>query len=83
LKELARGIVGDLATDVSINVEWRRRLFHSRPGQRFEVLRHHEHGLRFSAFFDGWTPGELWVIGVESMDFPDVVTYTFNAFAFL
>lgn len=78
LKEVAREIVGDLRHDVSIDTKWRRKLFHSEPGQRFEVPRDNEYGLRFAAYFDGWTSGGLWVIGIESLDFPDVVMFTCN-----
>jgi hypothetical protein len=83
LKEIARQIVEDLRYDVSVDVEWRRRLFHAPPGQRFEVPPSNEHGLRFAAFFDGWTSGGLWVLGIECSDFPDIVMHTFNGEGFL
>jgi hypothetical protein len=83
LKEVAREIVGDLLFDVSVDVEWRDRLFRSQPGQRFEVPRDNEFGLRFAAYLDGWTPDGMWVIGIESTDFPDVVMHTFNGGGFL
>lgn len=83
LKEVAREIVGDLREEVSVGIEWRRKLFHSPQGQRFEVKRDNEHGLRFAAYFDGWTSDGWWVIGIESTDFPDVVMHTFNGGAFL
>jgi hypothetical protein len=82
LVEFARDVVGDLRYDVSVDVEWRRRLFHSQPGQRFEVQRPNEHGLHFAAFFDGWAGG-MWVIGIECVEFPHVLMHTFNGSAFL
>jgi hypothetical protein len=75
-------VVGDLRYDVSVDVEWRRRLFHSSPGQRFAVDRPNEHGLQFAAFFDGWAGG-MWVIGIECVEFPYVLMHTFNGPAFL
>jgi hypothetical protein len=83
LIEFARGVVGDLQYDVSVDVEWRRRLFHSQPGQRFEVARSNDHGLHFTAFFDGWTSDGMWVIGIECVEFPHVLMHTFNGGAFL
>ena len=82
LVEFAREVVGDLRYDVSVDVEWRRRLFHSQPGQRFEVHRPNEYGLHFAAFFDGWAGG-MWVIGIECVEFPHVLMHTFNGSAFL
>lgn len=82
LVEFAREVVGDLRYDVSVDVEWRRRLFHSRPGERFEVVRPNEHGLHFAAFFDGWSGG-MWVIGIECVEFPYALAHTFNGGAFL
>jgi hypothetical protein len=78
LKEVAREVVADLRYDVSVDVEWRRRLFGAEPRKRFDVRRPNDYGLRFAAFFDGWTPDGMWVIGIECSDFPDVVTYTTN-----
>ncbi|HEX4607642.1 MAG TPA: hypothetical protein VH092_05490 [Urbifossiella sp.] len=83
LAELAREVVGDLRFDVSVDVEWRRRLFHSTPGQRFEVPRPNEHGLHFAVFFDGWTADGMWVIGIECVEFPHVLMHTFNGGAIL
>lgn len=83
LVEFAREVVGDLRYDVSVDVEWRRRLFHSQPGQRFDVPRPNEHGLHFAAFFDGWTSDRMWVIGIECVEFPQVIMHTFNGGAFL
>jgi hypothetical protein len=83
LVEFARDVVGDLRYDVSVDVEWRRRLFHSQPGQRFEVPRPNEYGLHFAAFFDGWTSDGMWVIGIECVEFPYVLMHTINGGAFL
>jgi len=83
LVEFARKVVGDLRYDVSVDVEWRRRLFHSQPHQRFEVLRPNEYDLHFAAFFDGWTSDGMWVIGIECVEFPHVLMHTFNGAAFL
>lgn len=80
--EFARDVVGDLRYDVSVDVEWRRRLFHSPRGDRFAVDRPNEHGLHFAAFFDGWADG-MWVIGIECVEFPHVLMHTFNGPAFL
>jgi hypothetical protein len=83
LVEFAREVVSDLRYDVSVDVEWRRRLFHSQPGQRFGVLRPNEHGLHFAAFLDGWTADGMWVIGIECVEFPHVLAHTFNGGALL
>jgi hypothetical protein len=83
LKEVVRDIVGDLRFDISVDVEWRRRLFHATPGERHEIPWPNEHGLRFAAFFDGWTGDGMWVIGIECADFPAVCMYTVNGGAFL
>ena len=57
----------------------RQRLFDSQQGERFEVPVKNKHGLRFAAFFDGWTSdGYRWIIGIECTDFPDVLQFTFN-----
>jgi len=82
LVEFAREVVGDLRFDISVDGEWRRRLFHSQRGHRFEVSRPNEHGLHFSAFFDGWAGG-MWVIGIECVEFPHVLMHTFNGGASL
>lgn len=82
LVEHAREVVGDLRYDVSVDVGWRRRLFHAPPGLRFEVTRPNEHGLHFAAFFDGWAGG-MWVIGIECVEFPHVLMHTFNGSALL
>lgn len=83
LVEFAREVVGDLRYDVSVDEEWRRRLFHAERGQRFEVPRQDQHGLHFAAFFDGWTSDGMWVIGIECVEFPHVLMHTFNGGAFL
>jgi hypothetical protein len=83
LVEFAREVVGDPRYRVSVNEAWRRRLFHSQPGWRFEVPCPNEHGLHFAAFFDGWTPDGMWVIGIECVEFPYVLMHTFNGGGFL
>jgi len=47
------------------------------------VPRDNGYGRRFAADFDGWTSDGLWVIGIESTDFPDVIMHTFNGGALL
>jgi hypothetical protein len=83
LVEFAREVVGDLQYDVSVDVAWRRQLFHSPPGRRFDVPFPNEHGLHFAAFFDGWTSDVMWVIGIECVEFPHVLVHTFNGAGFL
>jgi hypothetical protein len=82
LAEFANGVVGDLRYHVSVDIDWRRKLFNSTPGERFEVPYENEHGLHFAAFFDGWAGG-MWVIGIECVEFPSVSMHTFNGPAFL
>ncbi len=83
LAEFALEVVGDLRFDVSVDVGWRRRLFRSPPGERFDVPYENEYGLHFAAFFDGWTSDRMWVIGIECVEFPHAVVYTTNGGAFL
>lgn len=78
--------MSDLRFDLSLDPEWRVRLFHADAYVRFDIPPDYcgisdlarEHGLRFRAFLDGRTEDGVGVFGIESADFPSVVMYTTN-----
>ncbi|MEH2027711.1 hypothetical protein [Nostoc sp.] len=78
LQEIAWEIVCNLRHDISMDTNWRNRLFHAAINQRFEIPFENEYELRFAAFLDGWTEDGFWIIGIESIDFPHIVMYTTN-----
>jgi lysophospholipase L1-like esterase len=78
LQEIAQDIVSNLRYDISMDEKWRQRLFHAPVGQRFNIPVENEYGLTFATFNDGVTDDQQWVIGIESIDFPEVVEYTTN-----
>jgi len=77
LQEIAQQVVSDLRFDISMDGEWRNRLFHAPMGQRFDIPLENEYDLKFAAFNDGWG-GDFWVIAIESQDFPAIIEYTYN-----
>ena len=79
LQEIAHQIVSDLRFDISTDIEWRNCLFHAPMGQRFDIPLKNEHDLKFAAFNDGWTSHGFWVIAIASLDFPEIIEYTYNS----
>ncbi|MEH2356376.1 hypothetical protein [Nostoc sp.] len=78
LQEIALDIVSEMRYDISMDMNWRYRLFHACIKQRFEIPFENEYGLKFAAFLDGWTDNGFWIIGIESINFPHIVMYTTN-----
>jgi hypothetical protein len=79
LQEIAHEIVCDLLFDISMDEEWRSRLFHAPMEKRFDIPLENEYDLKFAAFNYDWiSNSKFWVIAIESQDFPAIVEYTYN-----
>jgi hypothetical protein len=78
LKEIADDAASDWLLDVSLDSEWRQRLFQAPVHKRFSLAEDTKHGLHYRVFNDGWTDDGCVVFGVECVEFPDVVHYSTN-----
>ena len=85
-RDLAADQIADLQFDLSLDPEWRARLFKATVGERHEIpgdyfaLRSEcrDADLRFAVFNDGWTDYGFVVFGIQSLDFPELIAYTTN-----
>lgn len=86
LEDLAIAQVGALRFDLSLDPEWRARLFAADVGARLAIPVDYvglteaarARGLRFCVWNDGWTGDGLVVFGIGSVEFPRVEMYTTN-----
>jgi hypothetical protein len=78
LKEIADDAANEWLLSVSLDPEWRQRLFEASDQQRFALPADEQHGLHYQAFSDGRTEDGWVVFGVECVEFPDVVHYSTN-----
>lgn len=86
LRDIAWEQVSDLRSDFSCDPKWRKQLFSAAYSQRFLLPKDYSalsaevqsYDLKFAVFNDGWTEDGYVVFGIESVDFPDIVEYTFN-----
>ena len=86
LREIADEQVDNLRFDLSLDPEWRERLFNSPKDVKHPIEENFyglseeskRAGLRFAAFNEGWTEDGYVVFGIMSIDFPDIIEYTTN-----
>jgi hypothetical protein len=78
LKEIADDAASEWLLSVSLDPEWRQRLFQAPVHQRFALPADEQHGLHYQAFSDERTDDGWVVFGVECVEFPDVVHYSTN-----
>lgn len=86
LRDIAWEQLSDLRSDFSCDPKWRERLFSAAYSQRFLLPNDYSalsaeirsYDLKFAVFNDGWTEDGYVVFGIESVEFPDIVLYTFN-----
>lgn len=78
LEDIAADIAHELLYEVSEDYQWRRKLFHAKVSERFEISNDNDYRLKFAAFLDGWTENGFWFIAVECVNFPHIVFYSKN-----
>jgi len=77
-KERARDRVDDWRYTVSLDPEWRQRLFEAPMGQHFSLPADEQLDFHFFAFSDGWTESGWVVFGFGCVEFPEIVLYSHN-----
>ena len=86
IKDIATEQIDDLRFDLSLDPDWRKKLFHANTNKKFVLSSDYfalsqevrDCGLKFAVSNAGWTDDGFVVFQIESVDFPDLATYTTN-----
>ncbi|VEP14047.1 conserved hypothetical protein [Hyella patelloides LEGE 07179] len=86
VKDIVIEQISDLRFDFSLDSQWRKKLFNAEVRQRFlSPSNYHafskkvkDCSLQFLVFNAGWTDYGFIILGIKSVEFPDIVMYTVN-----
>lgn len=86
VKDISIEQVSDLRFDLSLDPNWRKKLFNADVGKKFLLPSDYfslsqevkDCGLSFSVFNAGWTDYGFIIFAIESVEFPDVAMCTVN-----